>query len=595
MSESFCIIPTDSLEYSGRNPRQEIKNLKELAASIEEYGILEPIIVKPVADRFEIIVGERRVKAAIIAGLREVPAIVRNLTDQQADEIRLVENIHREDLTDAEKGDAIYSLLESYPERYANIRAISEAIGVSYGTVQSWCAKSRRLSPFVQEFVAHKQLTERAAQLLLKYDHETQDKLGRAIVEFDIRGGRDGVERRFIQLYDENPVADLRELADKAKEIQIAQVPLEQLSLNARAEIEKIIEDRKERAQQARRKARQRAKQKAMRKVPQPSEKPKISRETESILIMEDKSLTRENPEIPRKVIEEKAAEIIQRLGEIEHPLQRERMMREIPRAMEGLVKRVDSAPERRELMADKLNRLRELEDEGIFLSTLWDIGKRAKYAGARDFYGNCPPQIVEQCLLRLTKEGDLVVDPMAGSGTAIDVCDVLGRKCVAYDIKPPAWRNDITQNDSRKMPLTDKSADMVFLHPPYWDMVYYTRADEKLRDLSRAETLEGYLNMLREVLLECYRVLRDGKYLCLLLGDRVKKGEYVPLCRKAANMAEDVGFSDKGYAVKFTQGAKSLEKKGRIIYAEVAYTQNLKIEHDLVMFFQKHHTTHQR
>lgn len=82
------------LEYSKKNPRQEIMNLEELAANIKEYGILEPIIVKPIEERFEVIVGERRVRAAAMAGLKEVPAIIRNLTDQQADEIRLIENIH---------------------------------------------------------------------------------------------------------------------------------------------------------------------------------------------------------------------------------------------------------------------------------------------------------------------------------------------------------------------------------------------------------------------------------------------------------------------------------------------------------------------
>jgi len=181
-----------------------------------------------------------------------------------------------------------------------------------------------------------------------------------------------------------------------------------------------------------------------------------------------------------------------------------------------------------------------------------------------------------------------IVVDPMAGSGTVIDVCAVLDRKCLAYDIKPPEWRGDIVRNDSRKMPLDNNSADMVFLHPPYWNMVYYTRFKEKLSDLSRAETLEKYLTMLKEVLQEAHRILKDGRFLCVLIGDRIKDGRFIALCRKVANLAEEVGFTDCGYAVKFTQGATSLKEKGKIIYAEVAHTKNLKIEHDLVMFFRK-------
>lgn len=292
--------------------------------------------------------------------------------------------------------------------------------------------------------------------------------------------------------------------------------------------------------------------------------------------------------EVPKEVIREKAEAIIERLDEIDHPLQRGRMVKVIPKELEGLVKRLEKAPEKRELVERKLDRLRELEEEGAFLSTLWDIGERANYAGTRDFHGNCPPQVVEQCVLRLTKKGDLVVDPMAGSGTAIDVCNLLGRKCIAYDIKPPERRNDIIHNDSRKIPLDNDSVDMVFLHPPYWDMVYYTKVEERLPDLSRAKTLGEYLSMLKQVLRECYRVLRGGKYLCILLGDRVKEGNFIPLCRKSANLAEEVGFTDYGYAVKFTKGATSLMVKGKMIYAELAYTENLKVEHDLVMFFKK-------
>jgi ParB/RepB/Spo0J family partition protein len=134
------------LDYSGRNPRQEVGDLQELADSIKEYGILEPIVVRPKADRFEIVAGERRFKAGLIAGLKEVPSIVKNLSDMQADEIRLIENVQRQDLTDSEKGDAIYLLLENYSEKYASMKSIAYALRVSPGTVAGWCSKSRKLS-----------------------------------------------------------------------------------------------------------------------------------------------------------------------------------------------------------------------------------------------------------------------------------------------------------------------------------------------------------------------------------------------------------------------------------------------------------------
>ena len=287
--------------------------------------------------------------------------------------------------------------------------------------------------------------------------------------------------------------------------------------------------------------------------------------------------------------IEDLKEELMQRLITNVPEQKKERAERIFEEEFRSLQKRLKMFPEKSARMEPKFDRLRQLEEEGVFLTTLWDIGERAGYAGRGDFHGNCPPQVVESCVLHKTKKGELVVDPMAGSGTALDVCKLLGRNCIAYDIKPPKRRDDIIRNDSRKIPLENNSADMVFLHPPYWDMVYYTSVDEGLPDLSRAETLDEYLSMLGQVLRECYRILKSEKHLCVLLGDRIKNGRFIPLCRKTANLAEEIGFTDCGYAIKFTKGSTSLVVKGKTIYAELAYSENLpKINHDLVMFFKK-------
>ena len=608
MSEQFAMIPISQLEYSGRNPRQEMRNLDELAESIKEYGILEPIIVRQKEDRFEIVVGERRVRAGIMAGLKKVPAIVRPITDRQADELRLIENIHREDLTDAEKGDAVYALIENYPEKYPTIKSIAEQLDKPEGTVRLWTSKSRRLSESVRRFVSpgfEPGLGEDAAKRLLKYDHPTQDKLAKVIMNHQLK------EREYIQflkLYDENPSEDLDTLTREAKGIKEVKVAVEKLPEKARKEVERILEEKKRKTEKLRKEAQKMAveearktrsewverRKKARKKLEERKKEPvlEISEQkvepTQPIYKAEGELAILKPVEIPKEDIREKAEALIERLNEIEHPMQRERMAKVIPKELEGLVRRLEKAPEKRERVERKLDRLRELEEEGVFLSTLWDIGERAEYAGTREFHGNCPPQVVEQCVMRLTRKGDLVVDPMAGSGTAMDVCNVLDRECIAYDIKPPEWRHDVIQNDSRKVPLSNNSVDMIFLHPPYWDMVYYTRAEERLQDLSRAKTLEEYLDMLQEVLRECYRILKKGKYLCILLGDRIKEGRFIPLCRKTAYLAEEAGFTDSGYAVKFTKGATSLMVKGKMIYAELAYTKNLKVEHDLVMFFKK-------
>jgi len=74
--------------------------------------------------------------------------------------------------------------------------------------------------------------------------------------------------------------------------------------------------------------------------------------------------------------------------------------------------------------------------------------------------------------LKRYTEEGDLVVDPMAGSGTILDVCKEENRRCIAYDIAPT--RPDIIQNDARHIPLFDSSVDMIFIDSPYGDNIKY-------------------------------------------------------------------------------------------------------------------------
>ena len=589
-------IPISRIIITGDNPRQEfdVESLRSLGESIKTYGLLQPILVRPQGNRYELVVGERRLRASELVGLTEIEARIEDLDVATSMELRLIENTQREDLTNAEKGDAVYALWEEFPEKYPTIKSIAEVINTPYGTVQNWCSKSRKLSEYVKELIARDKLTERAAQSLLKCDHNTQDKLASAIVKFNIRGGRQGVERKFIQLYDDNPETDLRELAEKAKGIQIVQIPVEKLSEKARREVEQVLEERKKETIEARKRAIKKA-AKAPRRA-----RPKITKQSgfsmkevkplESIETIKGKPVTLELEEVPREAILRSAEAIIERLDEIKHPYQRDRMVNVIPKELEKLEKRLENAPERRERVEHKLNRLYELKAEGVFLSTLWDIGERAEYAGSKDFHGNCPPQVVEQCVLRLTKKGDVVLDPMAGSGTAMDVCNQLDRRCIAYDNKPPKWRNDIIRNDSRKIPLDDNSVDMIFLHPPYWDMVHYTKDEdeEKIADLSRASTLEEFLNMLKAVLLECFRVLRPNKYLCILLGDRIKDGNFIPLCRKTANLSEEVGFTDCGYAVKFTNGATSLMVKGQMIYAELAYTENLKVEHDLAMFFRK-------
>jgi ParB family chromosome partitioning protein len=137
----FRSVELRKIQPNRLNPRLEFgkQALDELADSIRGVGLLEPVIVRPAGDDFyEIVVGERRYRAAQQAGLDTVPAIVGDYTDQQVLELNLIENIQREDLTVVEKARVCHDLRERYPDRYRTWNDIAERVGVHVETMKSW-------------------------------------------------------------------------------------------------------------------------------------------------------------------------------------------------------------------------------------------------------------------------------------------------------------------------------------------------------------------------------------------------------------------------------------------------------------------------
>ena len=182
-------------------------------------------------------------------------------------------------------------------------------------------------------------------------------------------------------------------------------------------------------------------------------------------------------------------------------------------------------------------------EKPNLESTTLWDYptqsyGKTPK--GNNKFQGVTPAFIIYNMTMRYTKENDLVLDPMCGSGTTIDVCKEEGRRVIGFDIHPT--RPDIIKNDSRKIPLDDNSIDMVFIDSPYGDNVSYSDDPENIGNLS-AEGEEFY-KALQLTAIELYRVLRPGKVLGWLIGDQWVKKKFTPVGFKIYKMlTEDVKF----------------------------------------------------
>lgn len=132
-------LPLDQIRAAPGQPRKVFDPgaIAELSASIAEKGVLQPLLVRPVADGFEIVAGERRYRAAKEAGLEAVPVVVRDLDDQAALEIAIVENLQREDLNPVEEAKAFQQLIE--------FGANQEEVGRAVGKSRSAIANSLRL------------------------------------------------------------------------------------------------------------------------------------------------------------------------------------------------------------------------------------------------------------------------------------------------------------------------------------------------------------------------------------------------------------------------------------------------------------------
>ena len=107
------IVPIELIDPNPDQPRQVMGDLSELIASIGEKGVIEPLIVRPRGDRFQIVAGERRYQASVRAGLLELPVIVRDVDDTEVIELALIENLQRKDLTPFEEAEALHGLAAS--------------------------------------------------------------------------------------------------------------------------------------------------------------------------------------------------------------------------------------------------------------------------------------------------------------------------------------------------------------------------------------------------------------------------------------------------------------------------------------------------
>ena len=160
--------------------------------------------------------------------------------------------------------------------------------------------------------------------------------------------------------------------------------------------------------------------------------------------------------------------------------------------------------------------------------STLWEYPSQhygEGMQGHKGYKGATPSYVIWNLLKRYTKQGAVVVDPMCGSGTTLDVCKDLGRQGLGFDLQPQ--RPEITRADARHLPLANASVDFLFVDPPYSTHLKYSGAPECIGELDADGG--GYYEAMDEVIGEIDRVLKPGSYMGLYVSDSWRQDQ--PSC----------------------------------------------------------------
>jgi ParB family transcriptional regulator, chromosome partitioning protein len=230
VGDRLASLPVDLLQRGKYQPRADMRpeTLGELADSIKSHGLVQPILVRPLprpnpteSQRYEIIAGERRWRAAQMAGLSEIPAVIRNVPDEDAVAMALIENIQREDLNPLEEARALLRLIEEFGLTH---QAAAEAVGRSRAAVSN-LVRLMELTDEVKEMLETRQIEMGHARALLGLTARRQQIEVATLVAKKALSVRDteSLVRRII-----NPKsADSAGAADKAVDPDIHRLEIE--------------------------------------------------------------------------------------------------------------------------------------------------------------------------------------------------------------------------------------------------------------------------------------------------------------------------------------------------------------------------------
>lgn len=237
--ENLLTVDLDKLKAREDQPRKNFDDdsLEELANSIKADGVIQPIVVRKVGDKYEIIAGERRFRASKLAGLEKVPIIVKNVSDRKARELALVENIQREDLNPIEEAISLKTLMEEYK---LTQQELSDIVGKS----RSYIANNLRLlnlSDYIKEYLIRGELSPSQGRTLLSLETEEERKkyLDKLLVkEVNIRD----VEKKAKQSKNKNEDIFIKDICERLTEVLDAKVKIHEKKKGGQIEISYLNE-----------------------------------------------------------------------------------------------------------------------------------------------------------------------------------------------------------------------------------------------------------------------------------------------------------------------------------------------------------------
>ena len=195
--KNIAYVNIDCIRPNPYQPRKQFNraSLEELCESIKQYGVIQPINVRRIsANMFELVAGERRLRAATMAGLKEIPTIIVEINDNDSAVIALIENLQREDLSYMEEAEGYSNLIN---EHGFTQEELAHKIGKSQSTIANKI-RLLKLAPLVKKILADNSLTERHARALLKlHDEQLQLKVLKHVCEkgLNVKRTEDLVER----------------------------------------------------------------------------------------------------------------------------------------------------------------------------------------------------------------------------------------------------------------------------------------------------------------------------------------------------------------------------------------------------------------